>query len=153
QKELRAIEVSAWVKTDRLCMLQLDAQDENGQRLDCFNFIHKAPVSIGTDDWRLVRQVFYPRAPVQSLRLLLCARGGNGYPLDDTGQQPQNNVVGTLWWDDLRLIEPESLPAELAARGVRPPPAPPAPPPVHPVVESLDLGERMLGDNFLGARL
>jgi hypothetical protein len=153
QKEPRAIEVSAWVKTDRLCMLQLDAQDENGQRLDCFNFIHKAPVSIGTDDWRLVRQVFYPRAPVQSLRLLLCARGVNGYTLDDTGQQPQNNVVGTLWWDDLRLSEPESLPAELAARSVRPPPAPPAAPPAHPVVESLDLGERMLGDNLLGARL
>ena len=84
-------------------MLQIDAEDEKGRRLDGFNFIHKAPLSIGTDDWRLVRQVFRPRAPVKSLRLLLCARGVNGYTLDDTGPQPQHNVVGTVWWDDVRL--------------------------------------------------
>src|SRR5207237_2769924 len=110
---------SAWVKTDRLCMLQIDAVDEAGQRLDAFDFIHKAPTSAGTDDWRLVRQVFRPRAPVKSLRLMLCARGVNGYTLDDTGAQPQNNVVGTVWWDDARLCEPETPAAELAARGLR----------------------------------
>ncbi len=76
-------------------MLQIDAVNEKGERLDGFNFIHKAPVSIGTDDWRLVRQVFRPRTPVQSLRLQLCARGVNGYTLDDTGTQPQNDVAGT----------------------------------------------------------
>jgi hypothetical protein len=118
QKEPRLIEVSAWIMTDKLCMLQIDATDEKGTRLDGFNFIHKAPVSIGTDGWRQIRQVFRPRTPVQSLRLALCARGTNGYTLDGTGQQPQSNVVGHIWWDEVRLTEPESDPAELAARGV-----------------------------------
>ena len=45
QKEPRLIEVSAWVKTDRLAMLQIDAVNEKGERLDGFNFIHKAPMS------------------------------------------------------------------------------------------------------------
>src|SRR5262249_42895373 len=49
QKEARLIEVRAWVKTDQLCMMQIDAEDDRGQRLDCFNFIHKNPLSIGTD--------------------------------------------------------------------------------------------------------
>src|SRR5205823_3418499 len=101
QKEPLLIEASAWVKTDRLCMLQIDAINEKGERLDGFDFIHKAPLSVGTDDWRLVRQVFRPRTPVKSVRLQLCARGVNGYTLDDTGTQPQNNVVGTVWWDDI----------------------------------------------------
>jgi hypothetical protein len=85
QKEPRLIEVSAWIKTDRLCMLQLDALDEKGERLEACYFIHKAPVSIGTDDWRVIRQVFRPRRAVESVRLQLCARGVNGYTLDDTG--------------------------------------------------------------------
>ncbi len=124
QKEPRLIEVSAWVMTDKLCMLQIDATDEKGTRLDCFNFIHKAPVSIGTNGWRQLRQVFRPRTPVQSLRLAVCARGVNGYTLDGTGQQPQSNVVGHIWWDDVRLMEPETDAAELAARGVKPVAAP-----------------------------
>src|SRR6185295_9201944 len=73
QSEPRLIEVSAWVKTDRLCSLQIDAENEKGERLDGFNFIHKAPVSIGSDDWRLIRQVFRPREPVKSIKLKLCA--------------------------------------------------------------------------------
>ncbi len=63
QKEVRLIEVSAWIKTDRLCNLQIDGHDEKGNRLDGFNFIPKAPVSIGTDSWRMIRQVFRPRSP------------------------------------------------------------------------------------------
>src|SRR5205814_7163983 len=81
QKEPRLIEVSAWIKSERLCMMQIDADDEKGQRLDCFNFIHKNPLSIGSNDWRLVRQVFRPSAPVKELRLKLCVRGMNGYTL------------------------------------------------------------------------
>lgn len=118
QKEPRLIEVTAWVMTDKLCMLQIDATDEKRTRLDCFNFIHKAPVSIGTDGWRQIRQVFRPRTPVQSLRLALCARGVNGYTLDGTCQQPQSNVVGHIWWDEVKLTEPEGDAAELAGRGV-----------------------------------
>ena len=145
QKDARLIEVTAWVKTDRLCMLQIDGHDEKGQRLDGFNFIHKAPVSIGTDKWRMLRQVFRPRTPIKSLRLTLAARGVNGYTLDDTSTQPQNNVVGTIWWDDVKVSEPEASAKELKDRGVKP------------VVEAevtsglriveLDLGERLLGPN------
>ncbi len=151
QTEPRLIEVSAWVKTDQLCMLQIDAVSERGERLDGFNFIHKAPLSIGSDDWRLVRQVFRPRQPAESIRLKLCARGVNGYTLDDTGPQPQNNVVGTIWWDDVRLFEPETSAEELKARGV----TPVAPEPVEqaPHLENLDLGERKLGENTLTATL
>ncbi|MHB9109671.1 MAG: ExbD/TolR family protein [Armatimonadota bacterium] len=116
QPEPRLIEVSAWVKTDHLNALNIEAIDEKGRRLDGCIFVHKAPVSVGTDDWRQIRQVFRPREPVQSIRLLLCARGVNGYTLDDTGTQPQANVVGTIWWDDVRVIEPESTDAELTAR-------------------------------------
>jgi len=118
QKEPRLIEVSAWVKTDHLNALNIEATDEKGQRLDGFIFVHKAPISIGTDDWREIRQVFRPREPVQSIKLLLCARGVNGYTLDDTGYQPQNNVSGTIWWDDVQVYEPESSEAELTARTV-----------------------------------
>jgi hypothetical protein len=155
QTEPRLIEVHAWVKTDCLCRLQIDAVDEQGQRLDGFNFIHKAPVSIGTEDWRVIRQVFRPRAAVRSIRLQLCARGSNAYTLDDTGQQPQNNVVGTIWWDDVRLTEPESTAAELAARGVPNAPAAETTPPARPGprLAGLDLGERLLGANELGATI
>ena len=147
QKEARLLEVSAWVKTDRLSTLQVDAVTEKGERLDGFNSVHKAPISIGTDDWRLVRQVFRPREPVRSVRLKLCARGVNGYTLDDTGLQPQNNVVGTIWWDGVRLWEPESSLEELAARGVEPPRA--VEPTAGPTIAKLDLGEQKLGENFL----
>jgi hypothetical protein len=148
QTEPRLVEVSALVKTDRLCMLQIDAVNDKDQRLDCFNFIHKAPVSIGSDDWRRIRQVFRPRQPVKAIRLQLCARGVNGYTLDDTGTQPQNNIVGTVWWDNVSLCEPESTPAELAARGVKAS----RNLPIYQVhLEQLDLGERMLGENVLTA--
>src|SRR5437660_12329725 len=105
---------------DRPCMLQTDAHAEKGNRLDGFNFIHKAPVSIGTAKWRMIRQVFRPREPVKSLRLTLAARGVNGYTLDDTSTQPQNNVVGTIWWDDVKVSEPEASAKELQDRGVKP---------------------------------
>jgi hypothetical protein len=151
QKEPRVIEVRAWVKTDRLAMLQIDAHDDQGRRLDGFDFISKSPLSIGTDDWRLVRQVFRPREPVKSLRLLLCARGVNGYTLNGTGLQPQNNVVGTIWWDEVRLVEPESTAEELAARGCK---AVALTPPAAGIqLAQLDLGERMIGDNVLTATI
>src|SRR5262249_27661687 len=116
----RLLEVHAMVKTDRLATLHIDAMDEKGERLDGFPFIHMAPHSIGTDGWRMIRQVFRPRRPLQSVRILLAARGINGYTLNDTHQQPQNNVVGTIWWDDVTLAEPESTAGELKARGVTP---------------------------------
>ena len=152
QTAARLIEVSAWVRTDRLCMLQIDAVDQDGTRLDGFDFINKAPVSIGTDGWRLLRQIFRPRTPVKSVRLQLCARGVNGYTLDDTTTQPQNTVTGTIWWDDVRLFEPESTGAELAQRGVTPVKER-QPASAGPQFATLDLGERLLGANTLSVTL
>ncbi len=151
QREARLIDVAVRVKTDRLCMLAIDALDQNGARLDGFHFMHKAPVSIGTDGWRRLRQIFRPRTPITSLRLRLCARGVNGYTLDATGLQPQNNVVGTVWWDDVRVLEPESTPEELAARGVKPVPESTAD--VRPYLDDLDLGEQLFGANVLAGRV
>jgi hypothetical protein len=149
QKEARLIEASVWVKTDRVNEMQIDARDEKGGRLDGFDFISKAPSSIGTNEWRLVRQVFRPRDPVQSLTLVLAGRGANGYTLGGTSQQPQNNVAGTIWWDDARVFEPESSTADLAARGVKPIDAGTSSAALH--LAQLDSGERLLGENRLSA--
>jgi hypothetical protein len=147
QKEPRLIEVTAWVKTDRVNQIQIDAVNEKGERLDGFDFINKALISIGTDDWRLVRQVFRPRAPVESVRVLLCARGVNGYTLGGRAYEPQNNAAGTVWWDDVRLAEPESTEAELAARGVAAADARQVPAGLR--LTALELGERLVGENVL----
>ena len=152
QKQAKLIEATVWVKTDRMNMFQIDAEDENGQRLSGWNFIHKYPVSIGTNDWRQVRQVFVPTKPVTSIRIKLAGRGLNGYTLDDTSQQPQNNACGTIWWDDLKVSEPESIANELAARGVKPA-APVAVAASQPYLASLHMGEELFGTNELLATL
>lgn len=151
QKEARLIEVVAWVKTDRVNQIQIDAVDDKGERLDGFDFIHKALMSIGTDDWRQVRQVFRPRAPLESIRILLCTRGVNGYTLGGTGPEPQNNAAGTVWWDDVRVSELESTAEELAARGLAPVEVVAPVPGMY--LSELDLGERLIGDNLLSATL
>lgn len=143
QTEPALIEASVWVKTDRLSTIQFDAEDENGKRIDCYNTIQKYPVSIGTNDWRLIRQVFSPSAPLKSIRIRLAARGINGFTLDDTSDQPQNNVVGTVWWDELRVWEPERGSAVSRASD----PAPGA------RLVSLNLGERFFGENELTATI
>lgn len=150
QSQPRLVEVSVWVKTDRVGMLQIDAEDETGKRIDGYNFIHKYPLSIGTNDWRQLRQVFVPTKPLGSIRLKLAGRGLNGYTLDDTAEQPQNNVCGTIWWDDLVVSEPESTAAELTARGVAPA-APAAAAAARPFLAELRLGEELFGDNELTA--
>jgi hypothetical protein len=151
QTVARPIEVRAWIKTHQVNMMQIDALDEMGRRLNGFNFIHKNPLSIGTEDWRLVRQVFRPSAPLKSIRLQLCARGMNGFTLGGTGHQPQQNAAGLLWWDDVELFEPESTAAALKARGVKLPAAVAAATPPH--LANLDLGEQLLGRNELTARI
>ena len=151
QKEARLIEVSAFVKTDQLAMFQIDAEDENGKRIDGFNFIHKAMPSVGTNDWRFVRQVFRPAAPLKSIRLKLAARGTNGYTLDDTSFQPQQNASGTIWWDEIRLFEPDMSEAEGRARGLKRVEPGGAGTPVH--LAKFDLGERLLGKNELTAEV
>jgi len=150
QTEARLIEVSAWVKTDHLNMLQIDGLDEEGARLDGFNFIHKAPVSIGTEEWRQLRQVFKPRRPIRSLRLVLAARGVNGYTLGDTGETPQANATGTIWWDEVKVFEPEAKGAiKTAGSAGSAPPQPRG----GPYLRELDPGERLFGTNHLTATI
>lgn len=152
QAEPRLIEATVWVKTDRLSTLQVDAEDEDGRRIPCYNFIQKYPLSIGSNDWRQLRQVFSPGKPVKSMRIKLAARGVNGYTLDDTSQQPQNNACGTVWWDELKVYEPESTAAELQSRGAKPvAPAPGAA--KQPYLANLDPGEELFGANELTATI
>lgn len=155
QRDARLIEVHAWIKTDRLTQLQLDAVDESGERLDGHITIHKAQLSIGSDDWRQIRQVFRPRRPVQSLRIKLCARGVNGYTLTDVAHQPQNTVTGTIWWDDIRVYEPETDARELREREISVTIDEPLQTArrAEPLIENLDLGERLIGENVLRASL
>lgn len=158
----RPLEVWVWVKTDRLAMLHIGALDQNGSDIPGYYVIQKAKVTgvppnsspyqfsiVADGEWTLMRQILQPRAPLTSLRLQLCARGVNGYTLDDTGGQPQNNAAGTIWWDDVRVYEPESTVDELALRGV----APGANAYVAPGVQvaGLDLGDRLFGRNRLRA--
>jgi hypothetical protein len=151
QKEPRLIEVRTWIKTHQICMLQIDAEDQDGKRIDGFNFIHKNPLSIGTNDWRQIRQVFRHATPLKSIRLKLCARGMNGYTLGGTVEQPQQNAAGVLWWDDVELFEPESTAAELNGRGVKRPAAVAGE--TGPYLANLDFGEQLLGRNELTAKI
>jgi hypothetical protein len=150
QTEPRLIEVSVWVRTDQLNMLQIDGLSDAGDRLDGFDFIHKAPVSIGTDGWRQLRQVFRPRRPIRTLRLVLAARGVNGYTLGDTGDTPQANATGTIWWDDVLVFEPESTRSDLNRRGVKAALASSSSPSA-PYLQDLDSGERLFGVNQMRA--
>lgn len=150
QKETRLIEVNAQVKTDSLAMMQIDAVNEKGERLPAYNFIQKMPNSIGTDEWRAVRQIIRPLAPLQSIRLRLCARGMNGFTLGGTGLQPQGNAVGTIWWDNVTVTEPESTPDDLRSRGVKTE-VTQAAGAERAYLSEVDPGERLLGDNVLSA--
>ena len=151
QTEPKAIEVQAWVKTDRLAMLQIDAVDQDGRRLDGFNWIQKSPYAIGTDAWHQIRQVFHPRHPLEHVSIRLAARGVNDYTLDDTGYQPQHNVVGTVWWDSIEVFEPETPVEELQPRGVTTIDAEPVVTAVH--LTEVQLDDALLGRNVLRATL
>lgn len=151
QTEPRAIEVQGWVKTDRLSMLQIDAIDQDGRRLDGFNWIQKQPYATGTDGWRQIRQVFHPRSALEHIRIQLAARGVNGYTLDDTGYQPQHNVVGTVWWDSIEVFEPETEMEALRQRNVTIVPTEQSSTPLH--LTDVQFDENLLGRNMIRATL
>src|SRR5262249_3430287 len=74
------------------------------------------------------------------------------FTLGGTSLQPQNNVVGTIWWDNVTLRESESTADDLRGRGVKTHPAASGPP-TRPALSQIDLGDPMLGDNVLRATL
>jgi hypothetical protein len=108
QDKPHPLEVRAMVKADNLRTLEIMALDEAGQPLPQGDFLgddmeepgayNFGSTGCGTYDWLGVRKYFSPRKPVKSLRLLLCVRGFDG-------RICQRNVVGTVWWDDVRLYE------------------------------------------------
>ncbi len=154
QTEARALEVSAWVRTDNLRWLEIMAQDEKGQWLPQQDFagfwgsdehyrnrIH----GIGTHDWEYVRKHFAPQKPIKEITLWLCARGMDGKLM-------QRNVVGSVCFDDVELRERDTPRADLEQRGVKI--HKPAPPDKRSfVVRDLDLGERLWGRNDLRMRV
>ena len=152
QQEARPMEVTAWVKADRLRHFDLILVDENGLRLPANTTLtywggHVA----GTHDWIGVRKIFQGSAPVKSVRLRIGARGFNGTTTTDIGHWPAFNQVSTVWVDDATVRELYASPAELAARSV----AVPANSEPAGVVRlgNLDLGERLYGANEVTAQV
>jgi len=155
QDKPMVIEVGVMVRTDRIRLIDIRAVDEQGDDLPSYR-----PMSpeyggggsqiygCGTFGWRYVRKFIGPRSdrPIKSLRVRLCARGFNAHTLDDGGTRPFCIQVGTVWWDDLRVVERESTAAELAARGVKAPKQPALAEPEFRVKE-IGLGDRLYGAN------
>ena len=140
------------VKADNLRTLEIMATDEAGRWLPQGDFLgddmeepgayNFGSTGCGTYDWRCVRKYFSPRKPVRSLRLFLCARGFDGRIVG-------RNLVGTVWFDDVRLWE-----HGIAAKRI-PPGAIPVQPKAAPGlfgdvrVLDVDLGDRLWGKNFV----
>ena len=163
QREPGVIEVSAFVRADRINLIDIRCVDERGVWMPAYRprqpeysgggtFLY----GNGTFGWRWVRKFFatpidpdtnQPRA-VEGVRVRLCARGFNGHTLDDSGTRPYCMQVGTVWWDDISVSERTSDGRALRARGV----TVPRPTPVQSSRfgdAALDFGERSVGENVL----
>ncbi|MBI3922324.1 MAG: hypothetical protein HY318_12965 [Armatimonadetes bacterium] len=149
------IEVAAFVCADRIKMIDLRCVDEDGAHLPSYRPVQPeysqggtATFGNGTFGWRYIRKFFSMpfNEPVKGIRVRLAARGFNGDTLDDSGTRSYACQVGTVWWDDLRVTERTTDIASLEARGVK---VPPVERQVASEVgdTSLDLGERLFGDN------
>ena len=145
----RLLEARAVVKADHLRTLEIMAQDEAGRWLPQGDFIgddqeepgayNFGTTGNGTYGWTTVRKFFSPRQALTSVRLFLCVRGFDGALVAD------KNLVGTVWFDDVQLLEygpPRLNGLHKGGRGAAPPP--------WRVVE-LDLGDRLWGRNTLRA--
>ncbi len=86
-------------------------------------------------------------APValKSCRVRINVRGVNGSDHDDINRWVNINHAGVLWVDNVALFEMESSEQQLAARGGKTFVSDTAAPAL--VVEAIDLGERLYGDN------
>jgi len=108
------------VKADNLRTIEILASDETGEWLPQGDFLGDdmeepghytmGSTGCGTYDWSCVRKYFSPRRPVKEIVLWLCARGFDGRIVE-------KNLVGTVWFDDVRLLE------HGAAGSAAPPPA------------------------------
>jgi len=157
QTQPNIIEVSAMVRADRIKMIDIRAVDEDGANLPSaypiqpeYSVGGTALYGNGTFGWRYIRKYFaLPfNEPVKNIRVRLAARGFNGNTLEDAGTRSYASQSGTLWWDDVRVVERTSTAAELAARGVKAAAATAGPAPTI-TGSDLDLGERRYGQNTL----
>jgi len=149
----RMIEVGAMVRADRIRLIDIRAINEDGVDVPSARPMQPeqgsggtAVYGNGTFGWRYVRKIFTPKSgvPLKSIRVRLCARGFNGCTLDDGGTRHYCLQSGTVWWDDVRVVERESNEEQLTARGVEMPAAQAAPQPSVQVAE-IDFGERLVG--------
>jgi hypothetical protein len=157
QDRPHVIEVGAYVRADRINLIDVRCVDEEGVYMPAYRA--RQPENTqggtflfgnGTFGWRYVRKFFGTphNRPVKGIRVRLCARGMNGHTLDDAGTRPYALATGTVWWDDVRVSERTSDTAALQARGVKvPTPENPAPGPVQD--GTVDLGQRFFGENSL----
>jgi len=153
QKEARPIEVTAWVKADRLRHVDFMLVDKKGRRLATNQTLmyHGGPLS-GTHEWIAIRKIFQGYEPVKSLRLRIGGRGFNGTTKTDIGDWHAYNQVSTVWIDDIAVREVYSTPDDLNARKVVVP-SPSRDNKVSPSIVQLDLGERLYGENAISAQV
>jgi len=148
------IEVGVFVRADRIKLFDIRCINENGADLKGvyptqpeYATGGTATWGNGTFEWRYVRKFFAAPfdQPMKSIRVRLCARGFNAHTLDDSGTRSYACQVGTVWWDNLSVIERGSDAAAIKARGVATHP--------HADVTTGKLGEPRvhLGDRLFGA--
>lgn len=88
---------------------------------------------------------------LKGCRVRIGVKGVNGSEMDDINQWVNVNHAGVLWIDNVVLAETQSTAQELTARGATvhklADPAPAL------VAESIDLGERLFGENVAAVRI
>lgn len=157
QETPHVLEAGVWVRADRINLIDIRMVDQDGDYMPGYrprqpenqiggSFLY----GNGTFGWRYVRKFFSTpnNQPVKGVRVRLCARGFNGHTLDDFGTRSYCSQVGTVWWDDVRVLERTTDGNALRSRGAKLP--------AQPTVSAgsledgqVDFGERFWGQNSL----
>ena len=155
QTQPRVMEVGVYVRADRIKLLDIRLVNQDGDHLPAkrprepeWNRGGSFLFGNGTFGWRYVRKTFacLNNERLKGVRVRLCARGFNGHTLDDGGTRPYGMTCGTVWWDDLRVMERASDEATLQQRGVKLPKQ--SVPGVQRLSDGvIDFGERFFGEN------
>lgn len=151
------LEVGVWVRADRINLIDIRLVDQDGDYMPGYrprqpenqvggSFLY----GNGNFEWRYVRKFFgtLNKQPAKGVRVRLCARGFNGHTLDDFGTRSYCSQVGTVWWDDVRVMERTTDAAALRSRGAKVP-SPVTTSPGQFANAELDFGERYWGQNTL----
>lgn len=88
---------------------------------------------------------------VKSCRVRIGAKGVNGSPMDDINEWINVNHAGALWVDNVVLQESQSTKEQLVARGLQPLPLDALSKSV--TIQTIDLGERLYGENVATIRI